>query len=106
MNAKDLLQVEVVGAAGAHIGRVSDVVVDPKTWQVSALEVELEKSIAEEFHLQHRFGRTRIPLSVTHVQAVGDKIVLKTTKDQVFHQIASTVEAAPETQAPSPPGPV
>lgn len=95
---------EVVGSTGWQIGKVKDLVVDTKTWQVASLDVQLEKNIAEEFNLKHRFSRTHIPLSIDHIQSVGDKIVLKSSKEEVFQQVAATVskEEQEEQQGPPP----
>lgn len=95
MNAKELFDMEVVGSNGWKIGKIKDIVIDPKTWQASALVIELEKSVASEFSLKHRLSRTQIPLSITFVQGVGDRVVLKSTKEEVLQQVATAaVEAA------------
>jgi sporulation protein YlmC with PRC-barrel domain len=91
MNAKELFDLEVVGSTAWQIGKVKDLVVDTKTWQVASLDIELEKNVAEEFNVKHRFSRTHIPLSVSYVQAVGDKIVLKSSKEEIFQQVAAAV---------------
>jgi sporulation protein YlmC with PRC-barrel domain len=92
MNAKDLFDMEVVGSNGWKIGKVKDLVIDPKIWQASALLIELEKSVASEFSLKHRLSRTQIPLSVNLVQGVGDRVVLKSSKEEVFQQVATAAD--------------
>jgi hypothetical protein len=75
----------------------------PLAREVSGLEVEPEKEpekepengMAAEFSHRHRFSRTRMPFRVSPVRAVGDKIVLRSTKEEVFPPIAATAEAGP-----------
>ncbi len=64
MNAEDLIGLEVVGSNAWKIGKVKDLVIETKSWQVTAIVVELEKSVAEEFRLKRRLSKTHIPLNV------------------------------------------
>ena len=68
---------EVIGSEGDTLGKVTDIQFDEKNWRVLALEVHLEKAVAEEHQLRHRLRKTRVSVSVDHIQAVGDKVVLK-----------------------------
>jgi len=77
MLAKEIHDKEVIDRSGTNIGRVEDMYIDSKTWQVTGLQIRLEGSVAEEFGLKRHFGSTLIPLGVEHIQGVSDKIVLK-----------------------------
>lgn len=90
MNAREFIDLEIVGANCWKIGKIKDVVVDPKNWQVTALDVELEKSVADEFSFKHRLSKTHVPLSVNHIQGIGDRVVLKSSKEELFQQVAAT----------------
>jgi len=81
---------EVIGSEGDTIGKVTDTQFDEKNWRVLALEVHLEKEVAEEHQLRHRLKKTLLFVSVEHIQAVGDKVVLKESKEDLLKLIASS----------------
>ena len=87
---------EVIGSDGYKLGKVRDTEFDENNWKLRSLEVQLEKSVAEEHHLRHRFRRTRVLIHVDHVQTVGDKVILKGSKEELLKLIASTTSAIPE----------
>ena len=102
MNAEDLIGLEVVGSTAWKIGKVKDLVIDTKTWQVTAVVVELEKNVAEEFKLKRRLSKTHIPLSISYVQAVGDRVILKSSKEEVFQQVAAEAQASEDSASKHP----
>jgi sporulation protein YlmC with PRC-barrel domain len=81
---------EVIGSEGDKLGKVIDTQFDEKSWKVIALEVHLEKEVAEEHQLRHFLRKTLVLVSVEHIQAVGDKVVLKGTKEDLLTLIASS----------------
>ena len=81
---------EVIGSEGDMLGKVIDTQFDEKTWRVLALEVHLEKEVAEEHQLRHRLRKTLVLVNVEHIQAVGDKVVLKGSKEDLLKLIASS----------------
>lgn len=93
LNARELFGMEVVDSTGWKIGKVKDLIIDTKPWQVASIDIQLEKGIAKEFNVKHRLSKTRIPLSVNHIQAVGDKVVLKSSKEEVLQQVAAIVDS-------------
>jgi sporulation protein YlmC with PRC-barrel domain len=100
MNAEDLIGLEVVGSNAWKIGKVKDLVIETKSWQVTAIVVELEKSVAEEFRLKRRLSKTHIPLNVSYVQAVGDRVILKSSKEEVFQQVAAATSENDASKLP------
>jgi sporulation protein YlmC with PRC-barrel domain len=81
---------EVIGSEGALLGKVVDIQFDEKTWGVLAVEVHLEKDVAEEHQLRHRLRKTLVLVRVEHIQAVGDKVILKGSKEDLLTLIASS----------------
>ncbi|MHB8566845.1 MAG: PRC-barrel domain-containing protein [Nitrososphaerales archaeon] len=81
MRSNEVSDKEVISSQGTKIGVVKDVVFDEKEWKILAFDVDLEKSVSEEFNVKHHFSKTRVPIRVSDVQAVGDKIVLRTSGD-------------------------
>jgi len=81
---------EVIGSEGNTLGKVIDTQFDEKNWRVIALEVHLEKEVAEEHQLRHRLRKTLVLVSVEHIRAVGDKVVLKGSKEDLLKLIASS----------------
>ncbi len=84
LGIRELLGKEVIGIRGWRIGLVTDVILDPKTWGVIALDVRLPKNVAEEFGLRHMLRSARIPVDVQNVQGIGDAaITLKISKAEL-----------------------
>lgn len=84
VNAREFSGKAVIGTRGWRIGRVKDVVLNMKTWDVQALDVILAKKVADEFGLRQTLKSTRIPINVQDVQGMGDAaITLKVTKEQL-----------------------
>ncbi len=79
----------MIGLNGWTIGTVKNVIFDEKTWQVGSLDVELNGEVAKEFEMKKVFRSTHIPLGVAHVQGIGDKVSLKTSKEDLMALVAS-----------------
>ncbi len=92
MNILDFLDKEVIGLNGWIIGTIKDVVFDDKTWKIGFLDVELDPNIAKEYDMKKLFRSTHIPLAVDQVQGIGDKVTLKTSKEELMLRIRA-VEA-------------
>jgi sporulation protein YlmC with PRC-barrel domain len=90
LNLLDLMDREVIGLNGWIIGTVKNVIFDEKTWQVSSLDVELDGDVAKEFEMKKVFRSTHIPLGVAHVQGIGDKVSLKTSKEELMALVGSS----------------
>jgi sporulation protein YlmC with PRC-barrel domain len=89
---------EVIGLDGFKLGKISDTEFDVNTWKLNSVEVHLEKDVAEEHHLRHRFRKTRVLINVDHVQSVGDRVILKGSKEDLLKLIASATSTVPEEQ--------
>lgn len=88
--ATSLRDKEVIGPAGKLIGKVKDGTVDDATWQIKSLDVELEGSVAKEFKVKKTFGSTTVPVATSFVGAVGDKVVLKVSTEELAQSINAT----------------
>jgi sporulation protein YlmC with PRC-barrel domain len=96
MLTKKIVGTEVIASNGFKLGEVEDIEFSEKDWIVSSLEVRLEKEVAEAHNLRHRFKKTRVLIHVDHIQAVGDRIILKESKEDLLKLIASTTTNVPE----------
>jgi sporulation protein YlmC with PRC-barrel domain len=81
---------EVIGSEGAVLGKVIDIQFDEKDWRVLAVEVHLEKGVAEEHQPRHGLRKTLVLVRAEHIQAVGDKVILKGSKEDLLRLIASS----------------
>ena len=91
MHARDLLEKEVIGSSGMTIGKVMDVDFETTNWQITAIEVELTSDIAKEFGMKKRLrGSEPLAVNVHHVRAVSDRVLLDTSKDELFALVASS----------------
>ena len=57
-----------------------------------AIGVQLEKDVADEYNLGHRFRKTKVLISVKHVQAVGDKVILTGSRKELLQLMASSTD--------------
>jgi sporulation protein YlmC with PRC-barrel domain len=89
---------EVIGSNGFKLGKIRDTEFNEKDWKVNSLEVQLEKDVAEEHHLRHRFRKTRVLIHVDHIQGVGDRVILSGSKEDLLKLIASATSTVPEEQ--------
>lgn len=80
---------EAIDSQGHKLGKITDTQFDEKEWRVLAFEVQLEKEVAEEYHLRHRLGKTRVLVSVEHIQAAGDNVILKESRADLLKLIAT-----------------
>jgi sporulation protein YlmC with PRC-barrel domain len=93
----------VISEEGGRIGEVKDFVVEPSSWQVKALDVELFANVADEFRMKKLLRSTRVPIEVEHVKSVGDHVILKVSKAQLKSIIvqgatSEKIEAAAASQ--------
>jgi sporulation protein YlmC with PRC-barrel domain len=99
MRAKQLLGKQVVGADGWKIGKVKEIVFDEKSWQIQSLEVELDRSVAEEYDMKKLLSRTSLQVAVSSVKAVGDHFLLSVTKSELRRMISHETEPPPSAGA-------
>ncbi len=93
MKSDTLIGKQVVASAGWTIGTVKEIVFDDKTWRIGAIEVELEKPIAEEFEMKKLLSRTSVEIGVDTIRAVGDHVILAVDKPELRMIIASLASA-------------
>jgi len=96
MLADEIIGKEVVGLSGYDLGKVSNLQVDERQWKVVALEIHLDKDVAEEHRLRHRFRRTKVLINVEHVQGVGDRVVLKGSREDLLKLVAASPPIGPQ----------
>ncbi len=85
MFGKELLDKDVIGLNGWKIVKSKEILLDPNTWQVTHLYIELKANIETELGMESAMlSRNNLPISITHVQGVGDLITLKITKEEII----------------------
>ena len=71
-------------AAGGHIlGEVKGAEIDPKTWQVTHLQVKLSNNASDLLRFKKRFRTQTVCMPVSLVLAVGDVITIGSTLDEL-----------------------
>ena len=80
----EVLGMEVVELNGSVMGLVKNVFFDEKIWEVTSLEVELNKKTADELDAKKLFRHFRIPVAVSYVQGIGDKVLLRGSAEEVM----------------------
>jgi sporulation protein YlmC with PRC-barrel domain len=105
MLTKEILGKEVIASNGFKLGTITEVEFDEHTWKINSLEVHLEKDIAEEYNLRQRLKKTKVLIHADHVQAVGEKVILKGAREDLLKLIGSAPQAADEPQQKEEPRP-
>ncbi len=98
MLTNEIVGKEVIGSDGFKLGKIRDTEFDVNTWKMNFLEVQLEKDVAEEHHLRQRFRKTRVQIQVDHIQSVGDRVILKGSKEDLLKLIATITPDVPKEQ--------
>ena len=98
MDMMNLLGKEVIELNGGLIGVVKNVVFDEDGWRVGSFDIQLNEEVAKEFEMKKVFRNFRFPLDVNLVQGIGDKITLKTSKEELMSLLA-TLEDASDIQS-------
>ena len=89
MEMLDVLGKEVVELNGSVMGVVKNAMFDEKIWEVTSLDVELNKKTADELEAKKLFRHFRIPLSVSYIQGIGDKVLLKGSAEEVMTALSA-----------------
>ena len=75
--SQDIIGKTVVNEDGVVIGEVHDYIVNTETWQISDLQVTIEKKKAKELGLKTPFfSNLRVLIDVGQVQSMTDQIIL------------------------------
>jgi sporulation protein YlmC with PRC-barrel domain len=98
MLTNEIVGKEVIGSNGFKLGTITDTEFDENTWKVNSLEIHLEKDIAEEYNLRHRLRKTKVLIHVDHVQAVGERVILKGAREDLLKLLGSAAQAPEEEQ--------
>ena len=93
---------EVIGAQGFRLGKIEDTVFDEKSWRVTSLKVKLEKDVAEKYNLRQRFRKSHVIISVEYVSAVGDRVLLKSSNEEIMKLISGMPSPVPEQPTATP----
>jgi len=84
---------KVITADAFALGEVGGAVADPKTWQITHLDLELSKEAIKEFAFKKpMLGSLSVCLPVTAVNQVGDVIIL----NQSLAEFKNLPECKPE----------
>ncbi|MGA7923026.1 MAG: PRC-barrel domain-containing protein [Thermoplasmata archaeon] len=94
---------EVVGSNGWKIGKIRDVTFNEKTWQIGSLDIQLERSVAEEYQMKALLTRPTLSVDVSSVHAVGDHVILSVTKPELREMVTTQMTPSPSTLLSPPP---
>lgn len=81
--SQEILGKMVVNNDGVVIGEVNDYLVNTKTWQVTDLQVKIEKKKAKELGLKAPFfGSLLVLVEVQKISSLTDQIILSLGADE------------------------
>lgn len=76
---------QVIDNKGKNIGSVNDIAIDPSSWRVRGLIVDIEREVAENLHMDKPIfsGKPRLEIGTERVEALGDNVILNVDTDQI-----------------------
>jgi len=84
MLASEFSEMKVYAVGMEFIGKVKDLVVDPVKCLLTDLVVELDSDAAKRaFPKRFGAGKTRVRVSISLIDRIGDAIILKFSRDQL-----------------------
>ena len=89
---------EAIGAEGFKLGKIDDIIFDEKSWSIVAFKIKLEKDVAERHNVRQRFRKSYVMVNVGHVQAIGDRVLLNSSNEEIMKLITFP---GPSRQDPS-----
>ena len=101
--SQEIIGKTVVNTSGFVIGEVNDYVVDLETWQVSDLQLKIERKKAKELNLKVSFfklGSLLVLVDVHQVDPINDQVILSLSKEDFKGYIDARQEDDEEEEAP------
>lgn len=101
--SQEIIGKTVVNTSGFVIGEVNDYVVDLETWQVSDLQLKIERKKAKELNLKVSFfklGSLLVLVDVNQVDSINDQVILSLSKEDFKGYIDARQEDDEEEEAP------
>jgi|GEM_PF-2606053 len=82
MNSKDISGKKVIGARGTKIGEVDSVEINPHTWHIDSLLVDVDRDVTKDLNLERPLlGGPKITIETDLVKDLADVIVLNMDVD-------------------------
>lgn len=96
--SQEILGKTVVNDDGVVIGEVNDYLVNTKTWQVTDLQVKIEKKKAKELGLKTPFfGSLLVLVEVSRISSLTDQIILSLGASEFKSYVETRKQGAPES---------
>jgi sporulation protein YlmC with PRC-barrel domain len=75
--AESIKGLTMLGAEGDIIGDVANLCIDPESWRVASIQVNLRKEAADRLGAERSlFHATSLEIPVSMIQSVGDAVIL------------------------------
>jgi sporulation protein YlmC with PRC-barrel domain len=95
---KQIIGKEVIGSDAWRVGIATGLMLDPSTWQVTSIQVEVDEGIVQELRAKGATKGTPIMIGVDKVAGVSDKMVLRINKDDLSKLVMQVEPSAPVTK--------
>jgi len=80
---------EVLSKQACVIGKVYEIEIDTKTWRVTHIDVDLNKTTVEKLGLtKHRLERVKATIPTETIEAISDHIILS----QAIEDLKNTIK--------------
>lgn len=100
--SEDIIGKNVANSSGYIIGEVHDYLIDLETWQVTDLQVKIEKPKAKELGLKAPFfGALLVLFDVGLIISAEDQIIVSLERDAIKPYVDRRKEEAKRGGAPS-----
>lgn len=85
IDTADIRGRNVIDNRGKTIGTVEDVSIDPTSWRVRGLVVQVERDVAQDVNLDRPMltGGPRVEIGTERINALGENIILNLDTDDI-----------------------
>lgn len=91
----DIIGKTVVNGDGFIIGEVVDYLIELETWQITDIQVKIEKATAKELGLKAPFfGSLNVLIEVEQIRSTTDQIIIYLSKDDFKPYVDARQQAA------------
>lgn len=74
----------VIDRSGTNFGEVNDIALDPQSWRVTGLVIDVTKEVADRLHLDKpMMGSARLVVSSERIDTIGDNVMLNMSASDV-----------------------
>ena len=90
-DSSNLLKMEIVDAKGRDVGKIDEIILDEKAWNIPKVLMSVNKEVSEILRVKKPlFSNTMVSLPTHNISGSGDKIMLSVTTERIGEILEQT----------------